>query len=84
MIPSLDPAEMPGLLALLSGVAERHQPEVRPLLDRIGRHLLSENEREGLHGAPADELVSRGLGEDDEPNEYGLRIEHAIDQLGHL
>ena len=84
MTSSLDHDELPGLMELLREVVDRHGPELRPLLDRVGTHPLSRDEREALRGALADELVARGLDDDDEPNAYGLEIEAAIDRLGEL
>jgi hypothetical protein len=71
-------------MALLHQVVELHQPQLAPVLDRVGRVPLTTEDREALRGALADELCASGLNDDDVPNERGLRIEDAIDQLGHL
>ena len=43
---------------------------------------LSPEERLALQQAVADELVSTGLGKNDEPNERGVRLEALIDAIG--
>ena len=68
------------LRALLLEVVQTHCPEHSVAVERIGR--LSPEERLALQQATADELVATGLGEGDEPNQRGTRLEALIDVLG--
>ena len=67
----------PDMMDLLRFVLQEHAPEQLPLLDRDSR--LTEDEQEELRTALAFELMERGLREDSEPTEYGLKIERLID-----
>jgi hypothetical protein len=66
---------------LLQRAVDRHAPNLLPLLVSLGDRQLTGEEREGLRGALADELVSVGLDEDDEPTDYGQRIDGLIGKL---
>jgi hypothetical protein len=67
---------------LLRKIVENWRPDLIPLLDRS---TVTDDEREDLRGALAEELVIRGLSRPDwEPNEYGLRIENLIDKIGRI
>jgi hypothetical protein len=72
------------MLALLRRIIERRKPGLSPLLNEIGRHRVSDDEREMLRGVVADELVEAGLRPNDEPTAYGLALEAVIDWLGHV
>lgn len=74
----------PGQLTLLRDVIERRNPELRRLLDSLGVVRLTTEEREALRGALADELCERGLGPDDEHNEFGLGLDDLIGALGQM
>jgi hypothetical protein len=76
--------EFSEFLTLLRRAVNRHRPDLDELLPQLGKTPLSVEQRESLRGVLADELCANGLREDDEPNEYGLRIEAAIDHLGEL
>jgi hypothetical protein len=65
---------------LLRHVVEKHCPEHLNNLRRLGE--LTHGEKLALQQAVADEFLATGLGEDDEPNERGLRLEALIDFLG--
>jgi hypothetical protein len=69
---------------LLREAVMRNAPTLEPLLPIVGKRLLTENEREHLRAALADELAATGLTDEDEPNQRGLQIEELIDRLGHL
>jgi hypothetical protein len=69
---------------LLRDAVDEHAPELAPLLAKLGVVPLSEDEREALRGALADELASTGMTAQDEPNERGFQIEDIIDRLGPL
>jgi hypothetical protein len=66
---------------LLRTAVEKHAPSLLPLLDDIGRRLLTVREREELRLSLADELVETGLDEQDEHTPRGLEIEDVIDAL---
>jgi len=68
------------LRVLLLEVVQARCPEHADAMHRIGQ--LSAEERLALQQAVADELVSSGLGESDEPNERGVRLEALIDAIG--
>jgi hypothetical protein len=66
----------------ISEIASRRAPDLVSIVETIGTRPLSLNDREALRETIADELVEAGLGEDDEPNLYGLALETLIDKLG--
>jgi hypothetical protein len=69
--------------ARLAQIVERGEPPAMSLLPLLEQRQLTEDERERLRGIVADELVERGLDDEDEPNTYGLELERLIDALGH-
>ena len=68
---------------LLREVVTRRSPASLQLLDALAERRLSDDERKGLRHLVLDDFVERGLGENDEPNDYGHRMERLIDALGH-
>jgi len=70
----------PELRALLLEVVKVRCSKYVDAMDRIDQ--LSPQERLVLQQAIADELVSTGLGKNDEPNERGVRLEALIDAIG--
>lgn len=70
------------LMRLIRDVIGKRAPEFLPLAQSLGTRPLTEEQREALREALAEELVADGLGPDDEPNDYGRFIEAAIDWLG--
>ena len=52
------------------------------LIDVLLQSSITADQCEDLRGALAEELVSRGLQHDSEPNAYGLEIEELIDKVG--
>jgi hypothetical protein len=68
---------------LLRDVVSRRSPASVRLLDALAERRLTDDEREELRHIVADDLLERGLGVDDEPNEYGYRMERLIDALGY-
>ncbi len=68
---------------LLQEVISRRSPESTPLLDALARRRLTDEEREELRQVVTDDLIERGLRDDDEPNEHGHRMERLIDALGY-
>jgi len=61
-------------------VAER-QAELLPLLSQVGLRPLTGDEREELRGALVEEMTSAGLRADDEPTDYGRRLDDLIGRL---
>ena len=68
------------LRVLLLEVVQARCPEHADSMNRIGQ--LSAEERLALQQAVSDELVSSGLGENDEPNKRGVKLEALIDAIG--
>jgi hypothetical protein len=66
---------------LRRAVTERNS-KLLPLLSEIDRRPLTSDEREELRGALAEELTAAGLGTDDEPTDYGRRVDDLIGRLG--
>lgn len=66
---------------LLERVLRSREPSLVPLLDRLGRLSLTEEEREDLRSVLADELCERGLDEEDEPTSYGRALDDVIGKL---
>jgi hypothetical protein len=66
---------------LLERVIRSREPSLVPLLDRLGRLSLTEEEREDLRSVLADELCERGLDEEDEPTSYGRALDDVIGKL---
>ena len=69
---------------ILKEVLSKRRPYTLPLLDSLGSASLTDEQREELRGAIAEELIEAGLGPGDEPNQDGLLLESLIDRLGHL
>lgn len=69
---------------LLRKVLWKHRANLMVLVDALGSIPLSNEQREELREAIADELLETGLDKNDEPNEKGLLLEKLIDRLGHL
>ena len=74
----------PNMAVLLSEAVTKHRPDLTDLLSVLPNEELSEDQREELRQAVADELCETGFREDDEPNRRGLILEELIDRLGHL
>jgi hypothetical protein len=72
-----------GMMRLLRGTVQRHVPELRLLVDTVGKVPLNETDREALRQVVLSEFLSAGLDNNDEPNSYGLELEELIDALGH-
>lgn len=71
-------------LALLRSTIQKQQPELLPLLDLLGVQPLTEDQREALREALADELVETGLRDDSEPNARGRHLDDIIGRLRRL
>ena len=67
---------------LLMDVARRRAPDQLSVVEELGIRHVTLAEREALRRLLALELLDSGLDCDDEPNEFGLRLEEIIDKLG--
>jgi hypothetical protein len=69
---------------LLKEVVKKRAPRQTALLSVVGQRALSTEEREALRASLSEEFVSDGLRENDEPNEYGVRLDNLIGRLMHF
>jgi hypothetical protein len=69
---------------LLRHAVIAHDSKLLPVLAEIGRRPLTRDEREELRGTLSDEMVTAGLAVDDEPTDYGRRLDDLIGRLGAL
>ena len=69
---------------LLHHAVTAHNSELLPVLSEVGRRPLTGDEREELRGALAEELTAAGLDANDEPTDYGRRLDDLIGRLGSL
>lgn len=65
----------------LSKVIWQRNPSLMPLVHSLGKTPLTQEEREQLRDVLADELVEHGLQPDDEPNEWGVKVDDLIGRL---
>lgn len=67
---------------LMRDILARWRPDLLPILEATS---LTEDQREDLRSAVAEELVMHGVDHSDwEPTRYGLRLESLIDKIGHI
>ena len=71
-------------MVLLRSTFQKQQPGLLPLLDLLGAQPLTEDQREALREALADELIETGLRDDSEPDERGRPLDDIIGRLGRL
>lgn len=69
---------------LLHDILVRRSPELLSLSVFTQNGNLSDVERERLRETLSDEFCELGLKPDSEPNQYGLEIEHLIDEIGNV
>lgn len=67
---------------LLRHAVVEHNFGLLPVLSEIGRRPITSDEREELRGALAEELTTAGLSAEDEPTDYGRRLDDLIGRLG--
>ena len=79
----MDKGMTPAEYDLLREIISRRDGSALTLLDALWERRMTEDERERLRGLVADELVERGLEDDDEPTGYGLQLERLVDALGY-
>lgn len=70
-----------GEFDLLSKVIWQRNPSLMPLVHSLGKAPLTQEEREQLRDVLADEFVEHGLQPDDEPNEWGVKVDDLIGRL---
>jgi hypothetical protein len=68
-------------LMLIRQAVSKHAPSLLPIVDILGVTPLTSEQREGLRGALASEMVETGLNKDSEPNERGLLLDGLITRL---
>lgn len=71
-------------LDLLRDIVRRRRPELLPLLDTLGVVPLSQEQREELRGAIADDFSRDFPAGDPDSHARDLLLEDLIDKLGHL
>jgi hypothetical protein len=64
----------PEMEELLTEVIEKRRPDLLRKLPPYREIDLTEDERDEIIDAVADEFTATGLKEDDEPNERGIRL----------
>ena len=57
---------------------------LKPLVIRLGHEPLSDDQREHLREALADELLAAGLRDDGEPNVLGVKLDDLIGRLSYF
>jgi hypothetical protein len=70
--------------ALVAEAVHHHNPEFIDVVDTLGTHKLTDQERERLREAIAAELCATALEAQDEPNQRGVVLEALIDLLGYM
>ncbi len=68
-------------LELIRTLVWRRQASLMQVVRQIGHRQLSTEEREAIRGVLLDEMLESGLQSDDEPNEYGKRLDQLIGVL---
>lgn len=69
---------------LLREVLANRAPDLLPCIPDHGRLRLGDEQRLRVSQSLAEELVAKGLGDNDEPNEHGRRIESLIDDVNRV
>jgi hypothetical protein len=59
----------------------RRQPLLLDIVGSLGESPLTEESREEIREVLVEELCESGLREDDEPNEYGRKVDDLIGLL---
>jgi hypothetical protein len=66
---------------LLRRIIQRRRPLLLSIVDSLGEIPLTEEACEEIGDALVEELCEAGLRDDDEPNEYGRRVDDLIGLL---
>ena len=61
-----------------------HKPSLLPWISSDVLYELKPNQYNELRSIVNDEFLLEGIAENFEPNEYGLKLEKLIDELGRL
>ena len=69
---------------LLQLCIQRHNPTLLPMIKSKNDITYDANFYNKLREAVGDEFCDKGLLSNDEPNEYGLRLEELIDEIGRM
>lgn len=69
---------------LLRDIVLQRDPTAEQVISVIGVRPLTIEERERLREVLALELMEKGLRDDDEPTEFGRRVDDLIGRLGRL
>jgi len=80
MMSSLNPEEKGLLLHCL----EQHEPNLIAEVEHLEIGLVDIEKVNRMREAIGDELAAKGLNANDEPNNYGLKLEGLIDRLADL
>jgi len=68
-------------VALLRTLVRLRNPSLQPVVDSLGKIDLTPKEREGLRAVLLEEMIERGLDQEDEPNRYGALLDSMIGGL---
>lgn len=68
-------------VGLIENVINNSNEESSFLMKKLHDGTLSKDDRSKIVELISDEFAMRGLGDDEEPNEYGLQLERTIDTL---
>lgn len=71
------------MMLLLRKCLVINRPDLLKLIDSE-ELIINEELGNKLREAVLDELIKEGFNEKNEPNDYGMRLEELIDQLGRL
>ena len=69
-------------LEILRKCVSNQNPKLLKILDSEKYYRINQKLGNKLRDAVGDEFVQFGLMNNDEPNEYGLRLEELIDEIG--
>jgi len=71
-------------LKILRECLRRQRAELLPLIEDSTISEFTPEFYNMIREIVGDEFIERGLNVDDEPNEYGVRLESLIDEIGRL
>jgi hypothetical protein len=69
---------------MLINSLQKHKPSLLGEVELLDSGLLSNETIDDMRDAIGSELMDKGFREDDEPNEYGNKLENLIDTLANL
>jgi hypothetical protein len=67
------------MLVLLWGILGQRAPSLSKAIDSAVVGAVRAMDRDQLEDLVSDEFVAHGLGDGDEPTEYGRRVENLLD-----